>query len=272
MKNLPLFYQMRNKVSFLMILTLLCVSHVLNAQAPSQVFAKLSMQKVSVGQEQEYVKFMRETIKPVHMMRRAKGKLMHWILFKVHFHGADDAYNYVGVSYYTSWANTETNSLLADIKEANPQADPVAVFAKLRDLSTLTSQAVVYRAEAVEPRSPLPFKFIRLDYMKVKPGMNAAYLKTEREDWMPFHRASLESGQSSAWALWQVLFPSGTDAPFDYVTSNRFSTYAQVLEADYDQTFKKVSPGKDVNAIYDRTLKSRDLVKSELWEVVDMLN
>lgn len=273
MKSLLYFILKRSQVSFLTMLLVTFCSYFTAAQSPTPVFARLTMQKVPAGKEQEYVKFMKETMKPMHTLRRTKGKIIHWILFKVHFTGDNDAYNYVGVSYYTSWANTEANEVLADLyKEVNPKADPAAIAAQLQGLRTVVSQALIYRTEAVEPPTPLPFKFVRLDYMKVKPGMNASYLKIEREDWMPFHKTLLESGQATAWGLWRQLFPSGSDFPFDYITSSRYGTYAQVMETDYEKTFKKASPSKDLNAIFDRTTKSRDLVKSELWEVVEMLN
>lgn len=276
MKNLIYYMQNRNQVSFLLMLAFVVSSSFAMAQTPSQtpppLFAGLMMMKVAPGKSGDFEKFMKETMLPVHNLRRQKGKIVHWIMFKVHFTGGNDAYNYVGVHYYPSWANTEANESLAALwKEANPKADLVAINAKFNELVTIVHQHLFYRAHAIEPKTPVPAKYVRLDYMKVKPGKDSDYLKAETEDWMPFHQTLVNEGQSTGWGLWQSVFPSGTDSPYDYVTSNRYNTYAQVMETDYEKTFQKASPSKKLDDIFNRTTQSRDLVKSELWEAVVML-
>jgi hypothetical protein len=262
----------RNRVSLLMIFACVFGSFLGLAQTPPTLYGQINMLKVDAGKEREFLSFMRETVKPVHMLRRQKGQIVLWILFKVHFTGANDEYNYVAVHYYPTWAKTEEGYVLQDLfKEVNPKADAVALGAKLRELGTLVRTHLFYRSHAVEPQTPVPSKYVRLDYMKVKPGKNADYVRAETEDWMPFHQTLVNEGQSTGWGLWQLVFPGGSDSPYDYVTSNRYSTYEQVMATDYEKTFRKASPSKDINKIFEKTTGARDLVKSELWEVVDML-
>jgi len=68
------------------------------------------------------------------------------------------------------------------------------------------------------------------------------------------------------------LQSDGTSSNHDYVTSNVFSSYDQFANQDYEGAFKKAHPGKDANAMMEKTGKARDLVKSELWELVMTLN
>lgn len=272
MKSLMHFLKKRNQVSLLLTLILFFISLLLKAQEPRPLFARITMFKVMPGKDQEYLKYIRESMRPALIRLRGNGQIVHWIFFKVHFAGAADEYNYVGVTYSTSWEDTYQFSLANLLKEIDPKVDPGAIDAKLREFRTLIREHIVYRVEAVEPSPPVPSKFVRLDYMKVKPGKTADYLRAERDDWMPFHQTLVNDGESTGWGLWQAVFPGGTNSPYDYVTSNRYSTYAQVLAADYQKTFKKASPAKKTDDIFNRTTQSRDLVKSELWEVVDMLD
>jgi hypothetical protein len=108
--------------------------------------------------------------------------------------------------------------------------------------------------------------------MKAKPGQAAAYVKMEREDWIPYHQTTVNDGQCSGWALWQMILPGGSASPYDYVTSSRYTTYAQIGAIDFAKTFKKASPSKNLNEIFQRAEQTRDLVKTELWEVVTMLD
>lgn len=273
MKNLSELKWKRNKVSFPLMVVFICASMLSAAQSPPDVYARVTMLKVNPGKQAEFEQFMKQTMKPVHVLRREKGKIFLWILFRVHFAGGADEYNYVEVSYYPSWENTEANlSFPALMREAQPQTDPAMVTAKLLEFRSVARVYLVHRADFVEPTPPVPSKFVRLDYMKVKPGKAQAYLKVEREDWKPFHTTLIADGQSTGWALWQRVFPGGSNAEYDYVTSNRYATYADVMATDYEKTFKKASPSKNINDIFERTTSSRDLVRSELWEVVDMLN
>ena len=262
----------RNQVSFLLLFAFVLSGFISIAQAPTEMFARVFMLKVPAGKQAEFETFMKDKMKPVQELRREKGKIILWILFKVHLAGETDEYNYADVSYYPSWANTEANlSLPALVREAHEGADAAQFIAKLHEVCSITKKHMLYRTEAVEPNPPVPSKYVRLDYMKIKPGKTAEYLRVERDDWMPFHQSLVNEGKSSGWGLWQLVFPGGTDASYDYVTSNRYSTYDQILGTDYAGTFKKVSPGKNVNDIFMRATNSRDLVRSEVWEVVDML-
>lgn len=267
------FLMKRNQVSFLLIVVFVLGSFTVEAQAPPPMYARVSMMKVPQGRQVEFEQFMAETMKPVHSLRREKGKIILWILFRVHFTGANDEYNYAAVNYFSSWENTNENIPFRDlIKEAHPDTDPQEILDKLLELRTITRSLLLYRTDAVEPNPPVPSKYVRLDYMKVKPGQTQAYLKVEREDWMPFHNTLVKDGKSTGWGLWQLVFPGGTSSSYDYVTSNRYANYADVLGVNYEEVFRKSSPSKDINDIFNRTTQSRDLVRSELWEVVNILN
>jgi hypothetical protein len=267
MKKSVNFVLKGNQVSFLTMLCLVISSMLAMAQAHTPVFARVLMQKVPQGKEQEFEKFMKDTYKPVHQLRKQKGKIINWLLFKVHFTGANDEYNYVTVQYYNSWANTEANDKWADLlKEVNPKTAPVAVGAKLNELSSRAREAIYYRNETVEPKIPVAFKYVQLDFMKVKPGMGEEYLKVEREDWKPFHQLNADNGKAAGWGLWQLIFPGGSATTHDFATSTRYINYNQSAEIDYAKTFKQANPTKDATASFERADKSRSLVRSELWE------
>jgi len=260
--------------SFPLLITLCFVlfSVLTSAQAPQTIFVRLVFQKVAPGQEQEYEKIMKENIKPMHQMRKQNGRIIGWRLFKVHFTGANDEYNYVGVSYYDSWAKTEPNENFPEmIKAANPKADAAAIIAKFRSLRTITHEALYSREEYVTSKTPAPLKYIIIDYMKVRDGMANEYVKVETEDWKPFHQLLVNENKMASWGLWGQVFTSGGKTAHDYVTSNAYSSYDQIGNINYAETFKRANPTKDVQASFERADKSRDRVRSELWEMIDFI-
>lgn len=260
--------QRGNQVSFLLLLSFLFVSITSFAQTPTPVFARVVMQKVPAGKEQEFEKFMKETMKPVHELRKQKGKIINWYLFKVHFTGANDEYNYVSVHYYNAWAKSEANEDWPSlIKEAHPKADATASV-NINELRTIVRNHIYYRQEAVDPKTPVPFKYIMIDFMKVKPGMLAEYMKVEKDEWKAFHQHLADNGKAAGWGLWSLILPGGTGRTHEFATSSRYTNYAQLAEVDYAGTFKAVYPSKDPQAAFDRADKARDLVRSELWEMI----
>ena len=253
------------------VLLLLPSASFAQSEAP-RLYARLTMLKATEGKEREFENFVRESIKPLQDLRRQSGELVLWIFFKVHFAGQADAYNYVGVGYYPTWAKTDQEPLVDLLRQSNPNADVEGFTRRQSELRSVVGESIFSQLEAIEPNPPVPSRYVRIDYMKSKPGKQMDYLKIERNDWMPLHQRLITEAQSSGWGLWQVVFPGGSASRYDYVTSNRYTTYDQVLGADYEAMFKKLTPAKNVNDIFNRTTQSRDLVKSELWEVVEILN
>ena len=134
-------------------------------------------------------------------------------------------------------------------------------------------QAIYSRVDGTTPKAgAAPAKYIEIDFMKVTSGMGAEYVRVEKEDWKPVHQALVDGGQRVGWTLWSLAMPAGTSNNHDYVTSNIFSGYDQFSNQDYEGAFKKAHPGKDANSMMEKTGKARNIVKSELWELVMTLN
>jgi len=118
-----------------------------------------------------------------------------------------------------------------------------------------------------------PPKYIEVDYMKATPGHEDEYLKLEREQWKPIHQERIKEGKIHSWYLFGVRFPSGSESKYDFVTVNTFDQFGQMENsyADIEQVMSKVHSGINVNDFASRTNKSRDLVRSEVWELIDQL-
>jgi hypothetical protein len=263
----------RNWFSLLLIALSLSIPGKDYAQsAPPRLFARLTLLKAAQGREKEFETFVKEQVKPLQDVRRQSGEMAFWIFFKVHFAGEADEYSYVGVGYYPGWPQTDQEPLGELLAQSNPNADVKDFTSKQSELRSVVRESIFYQLEAIEPNPPVASKYVRVDYMKVPPGKEAEYLNLERKEWMPVHQQMLSEGVSSGWGLWQIIFPYGTSSPYNFATSTRYTTYDQVLQGDFEAMFKKVNPSKNLNEVFSRTAQSRELVKSELWEVLAMSN
>lgn len=242
------------------------------AQSVQGAYARLSYHRVAPGSEAAFERFMRDAWRPLFDTQRRNGRLTNWMLFRVHLTGADDEYNYVSATYHDTWAKSEAAAnWSAAVRDGNPiSAQPM--IARTKELGPIVRQALYGRVDYVQRQPPQPFKFAVMDFMKVREGMLDEYLKVEREDWKPLHQVLTNDGNRVGWALWDYMIPGGTGSPHDFMTAMLFTDYARIKAANDGEAYLRAHPGKDLAASVARTRKSRDVVRTEIWEVVDALN
>ena len=112
-------------------------------------------------------------------------------------------------------------------------------------------------------------QYVVVEYMKVKPGMMAKYRECEKA-WKMIHEARLKAGSIQGWELERVMFPSGTNNEYDYVTITQYKNWNAIYAED-GGTFTaliKALP-KEMREAADNAADYRDLVKREIWTSQD---
>ena len=106
-----------------------------------------------------------------------------------------------------------------------------------------------------------------VDYMKVAPGMGAEYVQLEAV-WKKIHQANIKEGKYDFWELTRVMYPSGTNREYDYVTRIQCSgekQYAAFLEGDFfPKNWTSLLTPSEIDLVM-RTGEIRNLVKSEVY-------
>jgi hypothetical protein len=215
-----------------------------------------TIHQVAPGTEAAFETFMRATWRPLYDGQRQKGQVVNWMLFRVHLAAANDEYNYVSVSYHDAWAKTEAAAIVAETARLGP----------------VVRQAIYSRVDFVTGKTPEAFKYAVMDFMKVKDGMIDLYLKVEREDWKALHQVLTNDGNRVGWVLWDYMIPGGTGSPHDFMTAMLFTDYAKIKAADDAAAYKRAHPAGSLQTSVADTRRARDVVRTEIWEVVDSLD
>ncbi len=107
--------------------------------------------------------------------------------------------------------------------------------------------------------------YIQREYMKVAPGMRDDYLKVEQV-WKAVHQRRKDEGKILGWTLYRSIYPSGTNAEYDYMTVIRFKSGKELEEAG-KMTWDYITQGmsKEDLAIADNTGETRNLVATHLY-------
>jgi hypothetical protein len=106
-----------------------------------------------------------------------------------------------------------------------------------------------------------------VDYMKSRQGMDA--YKLEHDTWGPIHKELISTGQIASWSMMLPQF--GGALNYDYVTVEGYHSLAEIenLNTNYQTIFDKVWGKDKTDAMMKETDKTRDMVGSQIFLVVD---
>jgi hypothetical protein len=238
------------------------------APAAAQGFVTVEQMKVAPGQDSAYLA-LEKAWRPLHEARVKAGLAQGWYLYRVTSPSGSSAdHNYVTVAIYGTFAAME-NPYPQDLVAKVVPAKDMDAFNK----KTLAAREFV-RGETWQmlgglPETPLgtPAPFLRIEYMRVPAGGDAAYVALETE-WRKLHEVRIKDGTASNWGLYGRVLPGGTDYPYSYATVTGFRHFTDMGGFDFAATVQKAGIA-DVAGLSERTGKARDLVRAEDWVLVD---
>jgi hypothetical protein len=239
-------------------------------QENSNLVIVVDLMKVKPGEGENYVALEQSVWKPIHQERIKKGIIVGWVLYQVMFTGADDEYNYATVNVYANPANLENPYQESDYEKILPGKDINEEFEKTINTRTLVRSQVLSRSNYAYPgggETAAPHKYITVNYMKSIPGGNLVQLENELSK--PTAEELIKSGQWAGWSVWSNLFPRGSGMESDFVTVDYHPDFSKLASANYMQAFLKAHPGKEWTEFTEKIGNSRNMVRSELWKVID---
>lgn len=241
-----------------------------NQQLP---FALVDFMKVDPGNEADYLRMEQVTWKHIHQQRVNQGQLLGWYLYQISFTGTNSPYNYATVAIFPSMEQVEKN-----IPEEAFQAaleGPLAgrtvneIGEEANRTRNLVSSFLLHQISVVNDDDEEPAPYIEVNYMHITPETEANYVSLEKEIWQPIHKALTDMGYEAGWSAWEVRFPRGYGEPFQYATVNSYADFTNIGPLPVQEAFTAAHSDKDFQETMDRTEAARDMVKTELWTLID---
>ena len=177
--------------------------------------------------------------------------------FMSHFSQASKALTFAGLCLFFTASSPAQKLAVNSITDPN---DPLTEYLKIA--STTTHEPV----QAVTAADPY---FILREYMKIEPGMETEYLKTEAT-WKKVHQRRKTEGKIVDWVLYRRLFPSGSNMAYSYMTITVFKSGKELEEAT-NMTWDYIVKGMSAEdlAIGNNTEKTRSLVSRSLDQQIE---
>lgn len=109
--------------------------------------------------------------------------------------------------------------------------------------------------------------FVVISYMKSK---SADYVSVEKDMWTPVHNEMIKQGKKVWWGFYQMMSPSGTSEDHNFITIEVYNSPSQYQTA-YNGLIElatKAHGGKLPEGFAEKTGSSRDMVRSEMFEII----
>ena len=108
--------------------------------------------------------------------------------------------------------------------------------------------------------------YLKVDYFKTQPDQITDYLHVEQELWKPIHQARVDNGIILGWSFYSV-FVGEPDVPYNYIAVNVFDDFDKIDYYKLNDLVVQVYPDKDLGQFYEQTRSSREVVRTEIWQV-----
>jgi len=240
------------------------------AQQNSNLIIVVDLMKVKPGDEAKYVELEQKIWKPIHQERISQGILVGWILYEVMYTGTDDSYNYATVNVYADPAKLEAPYAGIDFNKIHPGINVNEVIEETLNARKTVKEQLMSRVNFAYPgggESPAPHKYIVVNYMKSKPGGN--FVEVENSLAKPTAEELIKNGDWAGWSVWSNVFPRGVGMESDFVTVDYYPDMMKLGSVNYMQAFQKAHPDKEMSEFAEKVGNSRDMVRTELWKVLD---
>jgi hypothetical protein len=234
----------------------------------AQTVVVVDFMKVPSNNQDAYLAVEKQW-KNLHQSRVQSGAILGWQLFSVRNSGTNSAYNYATVTAYENFGKTDVAFTDADFKKAfGPNS---AEFLKKTDATRDLIYSETYKFQVGFP-SDTPDKYLVIN--QIHTDNLDKYINMEKVGYMPIHEEAKKAGQMNSWGVW-TRWPN-TDNVFQAVVVDGYTKFSDINASNWETLTAKVLATKKPGEVYDmfnqmsRTEEIRTIVKSEIWELVDV--
>lgn len=243
------------------------------AQTERLDYKKIDYIQVEQARSSDFISQAENNLQAVYQKLIAGDKIKEWKLYKVNYPGGDKSdYNFVSIATADDMHSFEDNFSTAFPVYFMPSTNSGTqeMASNLASLTHLHASEVwkVRSLIALEHEESEPSRFMVMDYMNVTQGKGLEYLMLEDEVAMPLHQERMNRETMAGWEVYSLITPGGTEYGYNYATGNYFDHIADVEFGFTEELIKQTMPGTDVAELLQTIYDTRDLVKSELWELV----
>lgn len=221
----------------------------------------------SEGSVDYFLQNISDIVKPVQQTRKDQDVIADWYLYKVEYPGThDNEYNYVVITI------SDQISAFEDIVQGMT-GDMQQLADDFRDVYTpVISELWTIRNSVMQNEEARPSRYMVKNYMRVGQGYEFEYQMMEDETARPLHQRRMENDVMKGWELNEMILPGGLEYGYNFSTIDYYDKLEHVEFGFTEELIIQENPDTDINEFFENINRSRDLVRREVWELVDHLD
>lgn len=258
------------------IFVILCLGQCAFAQNPTTVYLEIAKLKKA---NEDFLQVQNQIVKPYSQERIKQGNLLAHALFKVDYPNSDsELYDYISMNIYRDFkdVNLEDEKYISIGKDVFPNGNLQEVRDRYEAAAEFAgSEVFVIMDEAIPgPKggSEVSPRFIKVNHMKVAEGTRSEYLDMETNIFKPLHQNQIKNGEMHDWIVAQRILPYGSDWDNDFLTFDIYNHWEDMIAGNLEADFANIHPEIDGQTIMDKMARTRDLTRSEVWELISYVN
>lgn len=240
------------------------------SQTPEGAYLNVDYIKVETGDYSAFEDLVRSEWKDIYEDQIGKDEMTGWYFYRVAYPGGQSGtYNYVVISTFSKLNTVVTvnNKLRQNIEKLGGD-----FMQQMLDLAT-HQHSELWKTEAgvMNTSGQKPGLFAVMNYMMVNPGKEAEYITLENDMARPLHEARIENGEMYSWRTYSLLKPGGLNYQYNFVTADYYEELNDIEYGFTNDLIRSVMPGTDINKMFEAIYATRDIIRSELWQLIDHL-
>jgi len=251
------------------LLLLVLFTQILQAQSLEGYYMHIDYVNVEKNNIPAFENHIAEILKPIQESRIIDESISEWYIYNVAYPGTQNpSYNYVVISLSENLADFDDSrdQIFHQISET---ADPSSAEEFKNMLIPYRSELWRINNSVLTDENARTSEFFIMDYMDVQLGMEYAYQMMEDEVALPIHRHRMDIDQMNGWELFSLIVPGGTEYGYNFATGNYFNDLRHFEFGFTEEIIRQSHPDTDINEINETFSETRDLVRSEVWELID---
>lgn len=242
-----------------------------SAQNDQGLYMKIDYLEIDLQQLNSFHNDVESVLKPVSEARIEAGSLESWYIYKVLYPGSQNTdHNFIVVSICAELCNDESiNNHMVEFSDSENIADLLSDYHSI--MSPNFSELWKINNNIERNSENRPARFLMLDYMNVSPGSEYTYQMMEDDHAKPIHQFRIENGNMEGWELSQLILPRGEEYGYNFSTGNYYNDLKDVEFHFNEEVLRQSRPDADVAAFFQNVENVRDLVRSEVWELISYI-
>ncbi|NGP76316.1 hypothetical protein G3570_06715 [Balneolaceae bacterium YR4-1] len=235
-------------------------------------YKKIDYISVENGNDEEFLNAVKGAMSSAYQALIESGDIKSWQIYKVNFPGGHKSkYNYVNIVTTEDIRSFEDNFSSISSVFFVPNSYEGSGLNNLDEIVELQASEIWKVRSMISPENGNavnPSRYMTMDFMDVAQGRGLEYLMLEDEVAMPLHKLRIDQDNMTGWEVYSLILPGGTEYGYNYATGNYFDHIEDIEFGFTQELIKQTMPGTDVADLLNTIYETRDLVKTEVWELV----